>query len=100
MKLMMSGGEDASLFHKENPVFQIQIEKLVKHLFQFGIADYGCFRVTQKNFHQSCGMIRLHVMDDHIIQFRSPARALRFPGKFGHALSTVSKRTVLSSISR
>ena len=57
-----------ALFHELHLLYRVSAEKLRDHYRGFVVADDRRLRMAQQKLRERGGMIRLHVVDDHIIE--------------------------------
>ena len=70
-QLVTAGVQHVPLLHDPAPVGDIQIRELADHGGGLGVADHGGLGIPEQQLRERGGMVRLHVLDDYIIQ--SPA---------------------------
>ena len=68
---MPAGREDIPLLHKLNPVLHVKREKLLHQRLRLAVAEDPDIRISSDQLLKRRGVIRLHVMDNHIIKMPS-----------------------------
>ena len=70
-QLMLAHGEAVPFLHHMQPSAQIQSEELSQHGLDLGVADDLRLRVAQAERLNGCGVVRLHVGDEQVVQLPS-----------------------------
>ena len=73
----MTGIQNTAFFDNVGLARKIQIKELTDHSLRFGIADKDGIRPAAQNFRNGGGMIRLHMLNNQIIQLTSGQRMLQ-----------------------
>ena len=67
-QLVAAQGQGIPLLHRLEAALHLHGEELLDHGQGLGVADNGGLRVAAQDRSQRGGVVRLHVVDDHIIQ--------------------------------
>ncbi|MPM49176.1 hypothetical protein SDC9_95904 [bioreactor metagenome] len=60
--------EHRGLVDEHQPLLRQSSEKLADHGCNFGVADHLGVRISREELFERCRMVRLHVLDDHIVE--------------------------------